>query len=305
MARHVVGDAVTLTNTFTVSGTATDPDTVTLEVTDPSGTTDSYTYGGGQVTKSGTGVYTKTITVDEAGTWLFTWTGTGAAADVADGWFEVYAVATVDALDILTFGEAKDALQQDRAGSTVNDDQLRQWVTGVSRRIDELCGPVVVRTITDELHDGGTSCIEPRKTPVSSITSLVEYDGTAATTLTAETNSSKPATGYLLDEDGGHYCIVWRRGSGSDSTFAPGRRNVVLTYEAGRYDDTEAVDARFKMAAGAALRRLWHREAGAWARGGDPFGAPGTAGTGFFRAIDPVVMELLPEDVDLIDIGAV
>lgn len=304
--RYVVGDSVDLTNTFTVDGAATDPTTITLEVTDPSGTTDSYTHGGGTLTKDSTGVYSKTITVDERGTWLYKWTGTGTAADIEDGTFEVYPVAAVNDLDVLTFGEAKDALQQDRAGSTVNDDQVRQWITAVSRRIDELCGPVVVRTVTDETHNGGGSFIEPRNTPVSSVTSLIEYDGTSAATLTAESNSTKPTKGYLLDEDGGHYCVIWRRGSNADAAFPPGRRNVVLTYEAGRYADTEDVHERFKLAAGAALRRLWHREAGAWARPGNPF-APDESGNraGFFRAVDPVIHELLPDDIDLVDVRAV
>ena len=42
--RLVVGDTVTLTNTFKVSGTATDPTTISLVVTDPAGTATTYTY---------------------------------------------------------------------------------------------------------------------------------------------------------------------------------------------------------------------------------------------------------------------
>jgi hypothetical protein len=73
-----VGDAIRLQNTFTVSGTKTDPTTITLEVKDPSGNTDTYTYAAAQITKSATGVYYKDITFDEAGWWTYEWTGTGA-----------------------------------------------------------------------------------------------------------------------------------------------------------------------------------------------------------------------------------
>ena len=52
--RFVTGDTVTLSNTFKVSGTATDPSTITLVITDPAGTATTYTYAGGTVTKSST-----------------------------------------------------------------------------------------------------------------------------------------------------------------------------------------------------------------------------------------------------------
>lgn len=88
--RFVVGATVTLTNTFAVSGTATDPTTVSLVVTDPAGTATTYTYAGGTITRTGTGAYSKTIVTSTVGRWLLVWTGTGAAADVALGSFEVY-----------------------------------------------------------------------------------------------------------------------------------------------------------------------------------------------------------------------
>ena len=41
-----IGTAVKVSCTFQVSSTDTDPTTITLEVTDPSGNTDTYTYHG-------------------------------------------------------------------------------------------------------------------------------------------------------------------------------------------------------------------------------------------------------------------
>ena len=73
-----IGDLVRFTGTFTVSGIATDPTTVTLKVKDPSGNIATYTYALSEVTKSATGIYYKDVTIDEAGMWIVEWLGTGA-----------------------------------------------------------------------------------------------------------------------------------------------------------------------------------------------------------------------------------
>lgn len=80
MTEFDIGDTVTLRVDFKVSNTLTDPTTISLSVTDPSGNTDTYTYAGATVTRDGTGEYSKAITADEAGEWRATWTGTGACA---------------------------------------------------------------------------------------------------------------------------------------------------------------------------------------------------------------------------------
>lgn len=75
-----IGDSPTISAAFKVSGVLTDPTTIAVAVTDPSGNTDNYTYAGGTVTKDGTGEYSKQISVDEAGEWTATFTGTGTCA---------------------------------------------------------------------------------------------------------------------------------------------------------------------------------------------------------------------------------
>jgi hypothetical protein len=77
-----IGDAIRLKNTFTVSGTATDPTAVTLQVKDPSGNVDLYTYSLAEITRSSAGVFYKDITFDEAGWWVYEWAGTGACIAV-------------------------------------------------------------------------------------------------------------------------------------------------------------------------------------------------------------------------------
>lgn len=188
----------------------------------------------------------------------------------------------MDLLDILTIDEARDAINV-TAGHT---SEIEVMVTAVSRRIDDLCGPVVVRTVTDELHDGGTSGLFLHHYPVASITSVTEYSGGTPTTVTPETTTV--AGGYRLANG-----VLSRRSSWGMSRWGS---QVTVTYEAGRYADTAAVDAKFKMAAGAVLRRLWTREAGAWARGADPFIEAG-AGHGFFKVVDPMVHEFLAAEL--------
>lgn len=84
-----VGDLVRVSAEFTVSGTATDPSTVTLKVKDPSGTTATYTYAGSTVTKAGTGSYYKDVSASTAGRWLYRWEGTGTAQAAEESAFDV------------------------------------------------------------------------------------------------------------------------------------------------------------------------------------------------------------------------
>lgn len=269
--RNIVGDTIRLTNSFYSAGALADPGTVTLVVVDPSGNTEgTYTYAGGTVTKSVTGVYYKDLAVDEDGVWEFTWTGTSPVADKAVGTFTVYP-AEVNDIDVLTLAEAKMALNVDQSVSNF-DDYLRVLITAVSGQLDQLCGPIRNRTVTDELHDGGDWTIRLRRRPVYSITSVTEYDGTTATTLTAETNASKPSAAYLHDGNTGTLSsgLLRRRSNDADDLFESGRRNVAVTYVTGRAANTEVVPAKFKQAAVMMLRNIWTAE---MASGSQTFGA--------------------------------
>lgn len=201
--------------------------------------------------------------------------------------------------DILTLAEARTAVN---LGTNTNQDtQLEQFLTGISQRIDILCGPVVIRTVTNERHDGGVERIFLDETPVSTVATVVEWRHTTSNSLTAESDSSKPADAYLLDNTENLY-YIWRRSGGSDARFPEGRRNVVVTYDAGRAADTASVDDKFQVAASSILRRLWKREQSAWAQTSEFFSQvddPATADRfrGFFRTVDPVVKELLPDEL--------
>ena len=193
--------------------------------------------------------------------------------------------------DLLTRAEgylAVGDLVSSSSGTGNHDDTFDRWISAVSERIDEKCGPVVIRTISNEHHDGGERSIVPRYRPVSSITTIKEYDGVTATTLTAENLAGGTVT---VDEYRIDPVTSWvhRRSNGSAGTFAPTR--VILTYAAGRYANTAAVSAKFKEAASEMLVRLQKQYGVAWARGGDPFAV--NDGIGFFKIIDPVINEML------------
>jgi hypothetical protein len=170
----------------------------------------------------------------------------------------------VAALDIITLAEAKATVNLDPTDVT-HDAELARFISAVSSRIDDLCGPVVARSVT-ELHDGGDTTIRPRSTPVGAVTSLTEYVGTVPTVLTAESNVSKPAAGYLLDVEWVHNVKIIRRNGGNDARFPLGRKNVELVYSAGRAANTAAVPDVFRMAAALTVQHMWKPSAGMWAQ---------------------------------------
>jgi hypothetical protein len=236
--RIIVGDTPRLANLFYVDGTLTDPTTVTLTVTDPSAAATVYTYPA-DITKSSTGSYYKDVAVAEDGVWGYTWTGTGLAADVADGTFTVWPLPS-EGIDVLTLTEAKQAVGLEQT-NTSHDDYLR----------------TLISTWTT---DGDYSVNLPP--PVYSITTVTEYNQTAATVLTAETNTVKTSGNYLHDGvEGTIYSgTVRRRSSGSDYCFPTGRKNVVAVYVKGRAANTEVVPAKFKQAASVMLLDIWRRQ---------------------------------------------
>lgn len=162
-----------------------------------------------------------------------------------------------DLLDVLSIADARDEVGIG-VGVATYDAKLEPLVTAISRRLDSVCGPIVNRTLTDELYTGGRSSIWLKNRPVSSVTTVTEYTGTTAQILTAETNAAKTANNYLLDDT--RTGRLLRRMSGCDTCFPTGRRNVAVTYVAGRAATTSVVDRRFAEAARICLKHLWRAE---------------------------------------------
>ena len=208
-----------------------------------------------------------------------------------------------DTLDVLSLIEGYRAIA-DRtsadSGTGPQDARLAQIITSVSRILDQEIGPVVNRTVTEE-HPGLHTAIWPRQTPISSVTTLKEWDGTTLTALTEDTFGTAGADdGFKIVKTGGyaHGQRIERRSGGLLAHFA---REVQLVYVAGRAANTAAVDARIKEAASEILRRLNKREGGIWAASPDLLSNldGGNVSPGFFRAVKPMIEETLHDEMKL------
>lgn len=176
-----VGSAelATLSNTFTVNGTNTDPTTVTLVVTDPTGDQETYTQSGGDFTHAATGVYSINIPCTEAGTWAYEWTGTGAASDVIAGTWQV---DTAPGSDLYCTPEGI----KSRAGVTdrADDRELLGVCRSVSRWVDEWCDRVFARrTVTIQVDTCGYYSLPvPDLVSVTTLKTDDDRDGVFETT---------------------------------------------------------------------------------------------------------------------------
>lgn len=173
------------------------------------------------------------------------------------------------AVDVLTLTEAKQALRVNDSDTT-NGALLAAAITGVSQALDEVCGPIMTRTITSERHDGGDYEITLHHFPVYSVTSVTDYNGTASQSLTEETVGTIPTAGYLLAPYQGLQATncygptITRRSGGWDYPFSAGRRNVAVTYVAGRFTTNNSttnggVAESFKAAARMTLENWWQQ----------------------------------------------
>jgi hypothetical protein len=86
---YAKNQVVRISVSFTASGVATDPTTVTLVVQNPAGTETTYTYAASEITKSATGAYYKDVTGNVEGDWYYWWYGTGTCGAADQGWFTV------------------------------------------------------------------------------------------------------------------------------------------------------------------------------------------------------------------------
>ena len=199
-----------------------------------------------------------------------------------------------DILDILTEDEALDAINM-RQDNSDHLAEVAQQVTAVSRMIDAACGPVVQRTVTAEIHEGGVPVVF-LQAPVVSV-SLVRYASGGTITTYDPVEFGDTGDGYGIDLPSGR---LYRRFGSSTGAWSAGQ--VEATYVAGRFATTETVDARFKTCAASVLRRLWKREAGTWAQSADFYESldvQTSSLSGFFRVAKPIIDEMLWDELVL------
>ena len=189
-------ELATLTNTFSVAGVPADPSAVTLTVTDPLGASTTYTYSLAEITRTGTGVYTKNIPCTTAGDWQYVWTGTVTAADVVAGTWTVFPTtlgklyASVDAL--------KSRLSIPLT-STSDDYELHAACFAASRWVEQECGRTFWRTTSAEVRTfepDGLYCLSlPDFCDLVSVAALktdADGDGTYETTWTTADYQLQP-----------------------------------------------------------------------------------------------------------------
>lgn len=167
-------------------------------------------------------------------------------------------------LDVLDPGEADSALKGMRGADAI--ETVPGLVTSVSRLLDEMCGPIVARVVTVKRRDACGVIYLPGK-PLA---------GAAAPVITEAWSSETPvtvlSTDYLLEADEvGASLTRW------SGYWGP---RLSVTYTAGRYATTAAVEPHFKKAATMLLQHLWRRTDGG---GSDTYGPP----TGFVAATVP------------------
>lgn len=200
-----------LTNTFAVGGTATDPTTISLVVTTPSGSSTTYTFAGGDLTKVSTGIYRRDIACTEAGVWHYVWIGTGTASDVEVGTFSVLPTApriyaTVDELK-LRIG----------ASATDKDAQIGEALATASREIDKWTRRQFHKTTTassrvfrPDPDDYGVYITVDDFHTTTDLVIAVDYgdDGTFETTWSASDYELRPLNGIVDGETGWPYCEI-------------------------------------------------------------------------------------------------
>lgn len=199
------------------------------------------------------------------------------------------------ATDVLTLANAKAAL-----GSVAvvegRDAAIQRRVTAISQRLDQACGPIVRRTVT-ERHSGGRGVIRLRNAPVYSFTSITEWAAASSRVLTAE--AAGVAGTYLAerstvpDQTDLYSGRIWRRSGFGWDSFPYGNDNVVVVAVAGRYADTASVaGTRFEEAAVLFLKHLWSSEASSVAQVGE-FDTPAPS---FPRTMPLIIRQLLKDD---------
>lgn len=190
---------------FTVSGSATDPSTVSLAVTSPSGTTTTYSYGAAEITKDSTGAFHKDVACTEAGLWRYVWTGTGAASDVERGdWF-------VEPTGPVLYAGLTDLKSRLDISSSETDGRLLDALQTASREIDQHCRRSFGKTTTASARTFRPDCYSLATVhdfyTTTDLAIAVDYgdDGTYETTLTTSDYELRPLNGIVGGEPGWPY----------------------------------------------------------------------------------------------------
>lgn len=207
-------DIATLVMTFAIAGTPTDPSTVSVVVTDPTGTSATYTYPA-TVTKTSTGVYQQLIPSTIVGLWSFVWIGTGGASDIQAGTWTVNPTSTLSQF-YTSVEEVKDRLA---ITDTVSDFQLLTAVQAAARAIEGYTGRFFYQLTETRTFVPYTLY----ELPIDDLVSL---------------------TSFKVDTTGnGTFDQTWSSATDYELAVGPGEFNQMASGEARPYTQVRAINA--------------------------------------------------------------
>ena len=237
-----LGDKVYLTwNTVDSSGNAVNPGTVTLNITQPDGTTSSVS-----TATSTTGTYTASFLPTLAGRHILAWAATGS---YPQAFSDIFEVRDINDIGIVGYDEVLEFLNIPAASA--NENEVRRFIDASTDLAETYVGQVLGRrTYTDELYDGGTEFIRIRNPKAISITSVYENGALVS------------SSNYVLDYTGQR---LYRIGSGtlyatnSYGYWTQGMNNIKITYVAGYVNPPMSA----KQGVLEIIRHLWQTQRGA------------------------------------------
>lgn len=196
MAQYSLGAPVRVSVEVRAAGDLVDPSTLTLVVTAPDGTVETYS----SPSTSGTGLWYQDLPAADlpaVGRYRYVWTATGVGAGVQSGAFDV--VAAPDRL-IITLEDAKQHLNM---SSTANDAEVLAMVAAATQVVERLAGAVVPRPVTEVVRQrGGCRSLMLMTRPVLSVTSLTSLRDSSTYDVSALYVDS-PLAGIVRRTDGG------------------------------------------------------------------------------------------------------
>lgn len=196
-----VGDAVILsTQVRNTAGALTDA-TVVLLVTKPDGSTTSPA-----VSHDGTGLYSASLTVDQAGLWQYKWTASGAVVSVEA---DQFTVVTPQRALVASTEEFKSHLNR----TDITDDaELRTYLVSATDYVEyHIGGPVSVQTFTEQAR-ASANLITPLKRPLVSVISLTPDLSSALDSSLYVVDTGRGVIRFRYGYACGWYTLVYRAG---------------------------------------------------------------------------------------------
>lgn len=186
-------DLITLTATWLVNGSPTDPTTVTLTVLDPAGATTSYTYGAAQLIKDSTGVYHKDLNVTLTGHYRYKFIGTGTAQGVQQGEFYAEDWLATGTSDLCTVRDVREALETPPTQATARDGWISFLISEASAHINRHCDREFVPATTSATRRFPVYLTPLGRAPGWPVVRFSPYDLRTATTVTLHPEAASPS----------------------------------------------------------------------------------------------------------------